>query len=272
MASEDRVNGIDDPDDPRIEIYRDIRERDLIRRHGHFIAEGKTVLQVLVAQDRFPVHSLLVLENRLAGIAELLDALPEEIPVYRATQPVMDAIAGFHMHRGILAAARIPDGSADLPDSLPPQWSTVLLLSAISNHDNMGAIFRNAAAFGADAMILDPQCCDPLYRKAVRVSVGGVLRVPFFRAPSMDAAVAALDANNFAIAALSPAGTTDIADWRPAPRQALVLGSEGHGLADEWLERLETLSIAMAPGFDSLNVATAGAIALHRRVSVKQAK
>lgn len=270
MTAEERVIGIGDPDDPRIEIYRDIRERDLIRRHGHFIAEGKTVLQVLVAQDRFPVHSLLVLENRLAGIAELLGALPEDVPVYRATQSVMDAIAGFHMHRGILAAARIPEGVADLPDPVPPQWSTVLLLSAISNHDNMGAIFRNAAAFGADAVILDPQCCDPLYRKAVRVSVGGVLRVPFFRAPSMDDAIAALDGNGFAIAALSPAGTADVADWRPASRQALVLGSEGHGLADEWLRRLETLSIAMTPGFDSLNVATAGAIALHRRVSVKQ--
>lgn len=270
MTAEDRVIGIDDPDDPRIDIYRDIRERDLIRRHGHFIAEGKTVLQVLVAQDRFPVHSLLVLENRLAGIADLIDALPKGIPVYRAAQPVMDAIAGFHMHRGILAAARIPEGSSDLPDPLSVQWSTVLLLSAISNHDNMGSIFRNAAAFGADAVILDPQCCDPLYRKAVRVSVGGVLRVPFFRAPSMDAAVGALDRDGFAIAALSPAGRIDISDWRPAPRQALVLGSEGHGLADRWLQRLETLSITMAPGFDSLNVATAGAIALHQRAAFKQ--
>ena len=270
MTAEDRVTRIGDPDDPRIEIYRDIRERDLIRRHGHFIAEGKTVLQVLVAQNRFPVHSLLVLENRLAGIAELLALLPDQIPVYCATQTVMDAIAGFHMHRGILAAARITDGSANLPEPFPRQWSTVLLLSAISNHDNMGAIFRNAAAFGADAVILDPQCCDPLYRKAVRVSVGGVLRVPFFRAASMDTAIAALNKNGFAVAALSPAGKTDISDWRPAPRQALVLGSEGQGLADEWLERLETLSITMAPGFDSLNVATAGAIALHRRVSVKQ--
>ena len=121
MTGEDRVIRIGDADDPRIEIYRDIRELDLIRRHGHFIAEGKTVLQVLVAQDRFPVHSVLVLENRLAGIADLLAALPAQIPVYCATQTVMDAIAGFHMHRGILAAARIPDGSADLPMQLPPQ-------------------------------------------------------------------------------------------------------------------------------------------------------
>jgi tRNA G18 (ribose-2'-O)-methylase SpoU len=268
---DDRLTRIVDPLDPRIEIYRDIRERDLVRRQGHFIAEGKTVLQVLVRQNRFPVHSLLVLENRLAGIAPLIEALPAEIPVYCATQAAMDAIAGFHMHRGILAAARVPAGIAALPELLPAAWKTVLVLSAISNHDNMGGIFRNAAAFGVDAVLIDPECCDPLYRKAIRVSVGGVLRIPFYRAASMDKAVSALDANGFAIAALSPAGRIGIGDWLPSERQALVLGSEGHGLASEWLERLETLSIAMAPGFDSLNVATAGAVALHQ-LQLRRAK
>ncbi|MCI5074431.1 RNA methyltransferase [Oricola sp.] len=267
MQADTRIVPVTDPADERIEIYRDIRERDLIRRHGHFIAEGKTVLQVLARQDRFPVHSLLVLENRLTGIADLIESLPETVPVYCAAQPVMDAIAGFHMHRGVLAIAQVPGEITALPTTFPASWTTVLLLSAIANHDNMGAIFRNAAAFGVDAVICDERCCDPLYRKAVRVSVGGVLRVPFFRMPSMQEAVSALGDNGFAVAALSPAGRTDIAHWRPARRQALVLGSEGHGLDDAWLERLETLSIAMAPDFDSLNVATAGAIALHRRFS-----
>lgn len=267
MVPEDRVVRIADPGDPRIELYRDIRERDLVRRRGHFVAEGRTVLQVLVAQRRFPVHSLLVLENRLAGISDLIAALPADVPVYCATQAVMDRIAGFHMHRGILAVAGIPDDATRLPERFPPQWDTVLLLSAISNHDNMGAIFRNAAAFGVDTVLLDGQCCDPLYRKAVRVSVGGALRVPFFRAASMEAGIALLEDNGFAVAALSPAGTADLASWRPASRQALVLGSEGHGLPEAWLRRLDTLSIAMAAGFDSLNVATAGAIALHRRFS-----
>src|SRR5690606_32292883 len=115
----------------------------------------------------------LVLENRLAGIADLIAPLPAGVPVYCAAQPVMNAIAGFPMHRGILAVARIPEASTRLPEHFPPDWKTVLLLSAISNHDNMGAIFRNAAAFGVDAVLVDAQCCDPLYRKAVRVSVGG---------------------------------------------------------------------------------------------------
>lgn len=261
---EDRLTAITDPGDSRIESYRDIRERDLVRRHGHFIAEGKTVLQVLVTQKRFQVQSLLVLENRIAGIAEMIAALPEAVPVYSATQPVMDAIAGFHMHRGILAVARIPDGIGQLPEPFPASWTNVLVLSGISNHDNMGGVFRNAAAFGVDAVLLDPECCDPLYRKAIRVSVGGVLRVPFFKLASMEEAVAKLADNGFAVAALSPAGRTDIANWKPSARQALVLGSEGHGLARQWLDRLETLSIEMAPGFDSLNVATAGAVALHQ--------
>jgi tRNA G18 (ribose-2'-O)-methylase SpoU len=261
---ENRLTAITDPGDPRIETYRDIRERDLVRRHRHFIAEGKTVLQVLVAQARFPVQSLLVLENRVAGIADMIAALPAGVPVYCATQSVMDAIAGFHMHRGILAVARIPEGIGRLPEPFPAYWKSVLVLSGISNHDNMGGIFRNAAAFGVDAVLLDPECCDPLYRKAIRVSVGGVLRVPFFRLASMEDGIAGLAQNGFAIAALSPAGRVEIADWRPASRQALVLGSEGHGLAEEWLDRLETLSIEMAAGFDSLNVATAGAVALHR--------
>jgi len=267
---ENRLTAITDPGDPRLEAYRDIRERDLVRRHGHFIAEGKTVLQVLVAQDRFAVQSLLVLENRVSGIADLITALPADVPVYCATQAVLDAIAGFHMHRGILAIARIPEEIGRLPDPLPAAWTNALVLSGIANHDNMGGIFRNAAAFGVDAVLLDLECCDPLYRKAIRVSVGGVLRVPFFRLGAMEDAVGTLAQNGFAIAALSPAGRIDIADWQPATRQALVLGSEGHGLAEKWLDRLETLSIDMAPGFDSLNVATAGAIALHRVRSARK--
>jgi tRNA G18 (ribose-2'-O)-methylase SpoU len=264
----DRVIRIGDPDDARIAQYRDIRERDLVKRQSLFIAEGRTVLQILVAQQLFPVVSVLLLENRLAGIEQLIEALDESVPVYVATQQVIDEIAGFHMHRGILAVAAIPEGISALPARLPPHWKTVLLLSAISNHDNIGAIFRNAAAFGADAVILDPQCCDPLYRKAVRVSVGGVLRVPFLSARSFPAAIESLTDAGFALAALSPQGRTAITGWRPAERQALILGSEGHGLPKRWLDRLETLAIPMADGFDSLNVATAGAIALHHRTAL----
>jgi tRNA G18 (ribose-2'-O)-methylase SpoU len=260
---------IDDPQDPRIEDYRDIRERDLVKRQGMFIAEGKTVLQVLLRQDRFPVRSLLILETRLAGIRRLLDEVATDVPVYVASQPVIDAIAGFHMHRGILALGAIPAEVIRLPERIPRSWETVLVLSGIANHDNIGAIFRNAAAFGADAVLLDSECCDPLYRKAIRVSVGGVLRVPYYRIEGLEQALSKLTEAGIAVAALSPSGSRPMEDWEPSKRQAIVLGSEGHGLAENWLRRLDTVSIRMAGGFDSLNVATSGAIALFRLQSAR---
>ncbi|TCD15372.1 TrmH family RNA methyltransferase [Oricola cellulosilytica] len=259
---------IDDPSDPRVEPYRDIRERDLVKRHGMFIAEGRTVLQVLVAQNRFPVRSALILENRLSGVWGLLQELPLEVPVYVATQQVMDAVAGFHIHRGILAIGAIPTTINPL-QTVPAQWRTILVLAGISNHDNMGAIFRNAAAFGVDGVLLDGECCDPLYRKALRVSVGGVLKVPFHQFSKFTDIIGLLEGNRISIAALSPSGSEEIAHWTPEERQALVLGSEGHGLDQRWLEKLRTLRIAMDDGFDSVNVATAGALALYRIRSLR---
>lgn len=267
-ALEYRITRVSDANDPRIADYRDIRERDLVTRQGRFIAEGKTVLQVLVDQGRFPVQSLLILENRLAGLAGLIDRLEYAVPVYVVGQEVMDAIAGFHMHRGVLALGRTPteiEEAARISD----HWKTVIVLSEISNHDNMGAIFRNAAAFGVDAVFMDAQCCDPLYRKAIRVSVGGVLRVPYHRFATLEEAASALDRNGFEIAALSPSGAMPLSKWQPARRQAVVLGSEGPGLPKAWLQRLRTLTIPMARGFDSLNVATAGAIALHHLAAAR---
>ena len=267
---------IEDPDDPRIAIYRDIRERDLIRRQGHFIAEGRTVLHVLVDQDRFPVHSLLVLENRLAGLSGLLETLPANIPVYCATQPVLDAIAGFHMHRGILAIANIPGDTAEMPNEMPADWKTLLLLSAISNHDNMGSIFRNAAAFGVDAVLLDPQCCDPLYRKAVRASMGGCFKLPYLHAPRWPAELRELQAAGYRVLALhlqgSVAHSTAIAAAPGAadpPPLAVVVGAEYEGVGKEAAEICDArvripMSGAMDTTLDSLNVNVAAAIVLER--------
>ena len=171
---------IDDPADPRVAPYLSIRERDLAGRQGRFIAEGKVVLNVLFSAARFEAESVLVLENRLPGLADTLRLAPASMPVFAAPQAVMDAIAGFHIHRGILAIGRKRD--ADDPEALIaslPERALVVVLVGLSNHDNVGAIFRNAAAFGADAVLLDETCCDPLYRKAIRVSVGAALKVPF---------------------------------------------------------------------------------------------
>lgn len=255
---------IDDPADPRVAAYRDIRERDLVGRQGLFVAEGKVVLDVLLTARRFAVESVLVLENRLDGLADVLRKVPTDVPVYTVSAPVIDAIAGFPMHRGILAIGRRGDGMPvqDLVAGLPPR-SLVVVPVGISNHDNMGAIFRNAAAFGADAVLLDRTCCDPLYRKAIRVSVGATLKVPYAVFDDTAAFVARLHAAGFAQLALSPAGTREIAEAPRPARLALYLGTEGEGLPASLLARLETVRIGMAPGFDSLNVAAASAVALH---------
>lgn len=256
---------IDAPDDPRLAAYRQIRERDLVGREGRFIAEGRVVLNVLLAQSRFRPESLLLLENRMDGLSDLLARVPGQVPVYVAGQPVLDAIAGYHVHRGILAIGRrTEEQDMDAFVAALPARALVLVLVGISNHDNVGALFRNAAAFDADAVLLDDTSCDPLYRKAIRVSVGGTLQVPFLRGGSASAIVASLAAKGFDCLALSPAGTTDVSALRPGERTALLLGSEGNGLPPEMLARLSTVRIDMSRSFDSLNVATAAAIALHR--------
>jgi tRNA G18 (ribose-2'-O)-methylase SpoU len=253
---------IDDPADPRIEAYRDIRERDLVGRRGLFVAEGETVLRMLAAQRRHRPLSVLIAPKRRAKLEPILQTLPEDLPVYLAQQPVLDAIAGFELHRGILAVAeRAPALSADDLLAGLGARALVLALSGIGNHDNMGGLFRNAAAFGVDAVLLDATCCDPLYRKAIRVSVGGVLTVPF--ATVEGDMIETLLRNGLEPVALSPAGETELHRFAPPARAALLLGAEGPGLPADVLARCRTVSIPMAGGFDSLNVATTSGIALH---------
>jgi len=256
---------IDDPDDPRIAPYGQVRERDLVGRRGEFIAEGEVVLNVLLgAESRCLASSLLIAEKRVERLQPLIEKLPAEVPVYAAGQTVMDAIVGFHIHRGIMAHGMRPadPGAEALLADLPPR-ALVLVLFGISNHDNMGGLFRNAAAFGADAVLLDPACCDPLYRKAIRVSVGAALKVPFARLAADDDALTLLDRAGFTALALSPAGAERLAGLARPDRVAVLLGTEGPGLSEAILRRVRTVSIPMAAGWDSLNVAAASAIVLH---------
>ncbi|EIM28223.1 TrmH family RNA methyltransferase [Microvirga lotononidis] len=259
---------VSDPDDPRIEPYRAVRERDLVGREHRFVAEGEVVLRVLSRQSRFKIESLLLAESRAETLGDVLDVLSPEIPIYTATRVVMDAIVGFPIHRGILAIAR----RASLPPveellSQMPEKALVVGLIGLANHDNVGGIFRNAAAFGVGAVLLDHETCDPLYRKAIRVSVGGALMVPYTRVPSADAMVQALQAASFDVMALSPSGKEILAQVQPSQRTALLLGAEGPGLPSALLARTRTVSIPMSGGFDSLNVATTSGIALHHLAS-----
>lgn len=258
---------IDDPHDPRLCDYRQMRERDLVGLGGGFIAEGVVVLEKLLAARRHPLRSVLVDEKRLAALSPRLAGLTAEVPVYCAGQAVMDAVTGFHIHRGVLAAGTRAEPSLDDLLAGFAQRALVVVLVGIANHDNMGGLFRNAAAFGADAVLIDEGCCDPLYRKAIRVSVGAALTVPFARAGSAETLAARLAAQGFDLAALSPAGAIELEDFTPGPRTAVLFGAEGPGLPASIISRVRSVRIDMAHGFDSLNVATASGIVL-RRVAV----
>lgn len=256
---------IDDPDDPRIEPYRNVRDRDLRGRADAFVAEGEVVLRVLLSpRSQFQPDSVLLSEVRAVALGRVVEAAAPGVPVYVAPARIMDAIVGFPIHRGVLALARRGE-PAVLGDllSTPTGPALALGLIGISNHDNVGGAFRNAAAFGASAVLLDGASCDPLYRKGIRVSVGAALTVPFWRGGSAGHLTDALGDAGFGLFALSPSGALDIAcvDW-PA-RTALLVGAEGPGLPRAVLDRIPTVTIPMAAGHDSLNVATATGVALH---------
>ncbi|WP_051092970.1 RNA methyltransferase [Methylobacterium sp. 77] len=253
---------IDDPSDSRIAAYAAMRERDLIGREGRFIVEGEVTLRVLLSEmARFRPESLLLSHERVAPLADAIAALPASVPVYTASKAVMSAIAGFPIHRGVMAVGL---RGAQVPFALPPSPAPALVvgLVGLTNHDNVGGLFRNAAAFGADGVLLDPATCDPLYRKAIRVSAGAALIVPFARMEA-EAMLHCARANDLVPLAFSPRGEEVLADLPPLPRTLLLLGTEGPGLSHGLMARTRTVRIPMAPGFDSLNVATAGALALH---------
>jgi tRNA G18 (ribose-2'-O)-methylase SpoU len=256
---------IESAEDPRIAGFREIRERDLTGREGLFVAEGEVVLRVLAsARSHCAVRCLLLAENRVAGLEDLLQSLPAGTPVHVAAQGVLDAIAGFPLHRGILALGEKP-GARPLGSLLDGMGETALVVMAcgIGNHDNMGGLFRNAAAFGADGVVMDAGCCDPFYRKAIRVSVGAVLRTPMATGVQGPDAVDGLKAAGFRVLALTPSADLTLDRIPPGGRVAIVLGSEGPGLPASVIARCTPVGIRMSGGFDSLNVAVTSGIALH---------
>lgn len=256
---------VSDPADPRISAFRDVKERDLTGRQGLFVAEGEVVLRGLASPaSRCAPLAVLIAEKRLEPLRDVLERLPHHVPVHTAPQDVLDGIAGFHLHRGILALGRKPDPLAlgAFLDGLPER-AVVVGACGIGNHDNMGGLFRNAAAFGAAGLLLDETCCDPFYRKAIRVSVGAALRTPFVEGVTAAAMVEALEARGFEVLALTPWATDTLSELKPAPRTAILLGSEGPGLSSEVIARCRPVAIRMSGGFDSLNVATTSAVALH---------
>jgi len=267
------VQYVEDPDDPRLADYRDIRERDLTGQRGLFIAEGEVVLNTLLSPASLcRPRSVLMAAHRIEQRHQLLTHVPEGVPVYAASQAVLDRVAGFALHRGMLAVGDKPP-EVDLDALLAglPARAVVLAASGVGNHDNMGGLFRNAAAFGAAAVLRDDRCCDPFYRKSIRVSVGAVLRTPTVAAASLEALIGALERAGFEVLALTPSARTGLKGVEGRGRQAILVGSEGPGLPAAILNRLRPVGVPMADGFDSLNVATAAALALHQICDASQA-
>lgn len=250
-------------DDARVAQYRWLTDPAALLRAGLFVVEGRLVLRRILALSRFRVRSILLTQTAYDALDEaLVDA---DLPVYVADQSVMNGLAGFHIHRGCLALAERPP--ATTIDALPLTAARrLLVLEGVNNPDNVGGIFRSAAAFGVDAVLLGPDCGDPLYRKAIRTSMSGCLQVPFASAGSWPDALATLRQRGFRVFALTPAPDARPLDDVPRnlDRVALLVGAEGHGLSAAALAAADQrVRIVMAGSGDSLNVTVAASIALH---------
>jgi len=284
--------GIDDPDDPRLAPYRDLNDPAGRRRTGCdgsiFVVEGRLAVERLLASG-YAAASLLVDDRQVTAAGGLVAAVRARgVPVYVATRSVVAATVGFALHRGVVAVAHRPvpaDPAGVLAGAAVPGGAgppVVAVLEGLNDHENIGALFRNAAAFGVAGVLLDPTCADPLYRRSVRVSMGHVLHVPFARLGSWPDGLATVRDAGFVVVALAPrppsrGGPPSV---RPSelrdgvatgPRGssevvgvALLVGAEGPGLSEGALAAADRVaSIPMADGADSLNVATAAAIAFH---------
>lgn len=255
---------VEDLDDPRLADYRHLREpsrrMNVERDQGIFTVEGVLSVEALLASPCV-VRSVLVTEEHLTKVVARLGPAA---PILAMPAAAMADVTGVHFHRGVLAVAERPP-LLDVHE-LVQDAARVLVLEGVNDHENIGALFRNAAAFGVDAVVLDPTTADPLYRRSTRVSLGHVLHVPFARAPRWPDELVDLRSAGFTTLALTPSADAEplgavVAD--PPERWALVLGAEGPGLSAEALAAMDRrVRIPMAPEVDSVNVATAAAIAL----------
>ncbi len=262
-----------DPADPRVDVYARLTDAALRRRqdteHGIYLAESSQVVRRALAAGHRP-RSFLLAHRYLDSMADVFAAHPG-VPVYTGTDALLESITGFHLHRGALAAMDRPS-----PRSLAEVLSgarRIAVLENVSDHTNLGAIFRSAAGLGVDAVLVSPECADPLYRRSVRVSMGTVFGVPWARVGEADGrgrrawpgVLGELQAEGFTVAALELSDTAvdlDAPEVHGRDRLALVLGAEGPGVTAQALEACDLhVRIPMARGVDSLNVAAASAVA-----------
>jgi len=283
---------VDDPSDPRLADYTrltDVRLRTALEpAHGLFVAEGDKVIRRAVAAG-YQVRSILVTRDKLAGLADLASACPG--PVYLVSDQAAEQVTGYRVHRGALAsmarralptvtgllsgaplAADVSGAplAAELSGGQPGWPRRIVILEDLVDHGNVGGIFRCAAALGVDAVILSPRCADPLYRRAVKVSMGAVFAIPYARMSDWRGGLAEIRSAGFTLLALTPdQSAVPLDKLASAGRVALLLGTEGDGLSSRWRAEADTAvcipmsADAMAMGVDSLNVVAAAAIACH---------
>lgn len=261
------IERIQDLSDLRLADYRGLPDPTLLREHGRFIAEGRLVVRAVLEARRYEVRSLLVSPSTLESLGDLIAQRPE-LPVYVADAALLTGVVGFNVHRGCLAASDRPS-PLTVQDGLAASRgaSLVVVAEGIANADNVGGIFRNARAFGAGCVFLSPACCDPLYRKAIRVSMGAALHLPYAWVPDWPTGLVEIKSAGFELVALTP--RTDAEEIRSYAasqrgRTALLLGHEGDGLSEEVLALADRrVRIGMAAGVNSVNVAAAAGIAMY---------
>lgn len=253
---------VTDPADPRLDDFRDLsladRRPDRPGGRGLVVGEGVPVVERMLASP-YRIRAVMGVESRCDALRGQLTG----VPVYIVTEPIMDAVVGFHLNRGVLATA----DRAEPPtvDQLLDTARFVAVLEGVNDHENIGALFRNAAALGVDGVLLGPRCADPLYRRSVRVSMGHVLRVQHARLTPWPEALKTLHDKGFVTAAMTPQEPSVSIDELARPdRVAILVGAEGPGLSADALAAADIrVRIPMQDGVDSLNVATAAAIAFH---------
>lgn len=258
-------------DDPRVDLFRNVRDADLVRK-ACFLVEARFNVQTLLSSaSNFRAASVFGTRVALDSIHDDLALLDSDLSVYEADQDTMDGVVGFHIHRGLLAAAErseVQDAEAVLRTQGFPR--VVVVVEDLTNHDNMGAIFRNAAAFGCGAVLITQRSCDPLYRKSIRVSMGHALTTPYGIIEGGHEGVGVLRGLGYRSVALTPRDGSiyiedALDDAGKVERIAVWLGHEGKGLSEGVLSAADScVRIPIAPHVDSLNTATALGIALHR--------
>jgi tRNA G18 (ribose-2'-O)-methylase SpoU len=270
------IVSVDDPDDERLAPFVSLTDADLRRRieggRGIFVVEGALALAQLI-ESPYRLRSVLVTPAKLDAVSELVGE--READVFVAGQSVLDRVVGFHLHRGVVATAERP-ALRSMASVLASRPARIAVLERVNDHENLGGLFRNAAAFGVGAVLLDPETADPLYRRTVRVSMGHVLRVPFARAEPWPHALDAVRTDGYTLIALTPDAAAEPIDDVAADPPAMVaflLGAEGAGLSATAQHAADRrVRIPMAHGVDSINVATAAAIAFHRLADARGAR